>query len=60
MLEKQSDRGTQREREREEILLFHMLVYSPNVCNSWGWSRLKPGARSSMKSFHKASSDPRI
>lgn len=25
--------------------MFHLLVYSPNVCHSQGWTRLKPDLR---------------
>lgn len=41
------ERGSERESD-----LFHLLVYSPSACNSWGWARLKLGARNSIQVSH--------
>lgn len=32
--------------------IFHLLVYSPNGCNSPGWARLKPGAWNFIQDLH--------
>lgn len=39
-------------REGEEKSIFHLLVYSPNACDSWGWAWL------STQFFHMSSRKP--
>lgn len=37
------ERKVNTERSKDGML-FHPLAYCPNVCNTWGLTRLKPGA----------------
>lgn len=38
--------------EREETETFHLLVHSPNACNSWDEARLNPEGRNSIQCSH--------
>lgn len=35
----------------------HLLVYSPNVHNSWGWAGPKPGTKNSIQVSHRCGRD---
>lgn len=45
-------------RVTESYRFFHLLAYSPNVLNSQGWAKLKPGARNSTQISHLNSRNP--
>lgn len=52
------ERGARGEREKEKKRgVFFLLVHSPNMCKSWGWARLKPGAQKSIWIFYVGGRD---